>query len=203
MKNNLLNKKFGKLTVISQAESKKGRVMWLCQCECGNKTIVRSSHLTGGLIVSCGCYRSEIGKNNKTHGMSKTRLYNIWTCMIARCFNNKNNKYYRYGGRGITVCDEWKNDFQAFYDWAMSNGYANDLTIDRINNDGNYEPSNCRWATAKEQANNTSKNHNVEINGETHTVAEWEDISGISQKTLLSRLKRNKRLDGFVKGVKK
>lgn len=118
-----------------------------------------------------------------------SRLYSIWRHMKERC-NNKNHVAYRgYGGRGISVCDQWKNDFLAFKEWALANGYSADLTIDRINNDGNYCPENCRWATPLEQQNNRSANHRITFRGETHSIAEWGRITGISRITIRSRIR--------------
>ena len=110
--------------------------------------------------------------------------------MKARCYNPHNGFYHRYGGRGITVCDEWKNNFSAFRKWAMCNGYSDGLTLDRIDFDGNYEPSNCRWATSKEQANNKCTNHYVMFNGEKKTLKQWSESTGLSYPTLLGRIKR-------------
>lgn len=110
--------------------------------------------------------------------------------MKNRCFNSKTPRYSDYGGRGITVCDEWKNDFKAFYDWATLNGYCDDLTIDRIDNDGNYEPSNCRWVTMDVQANNSRYCHNIEFNGEVHSISEWSRILGISRGALNNRINK-------------
>ena len=157
----LTGRKFNRLTVIEYDHSDKHyNSYWLCKCECGKETIVTAGRLRSNHTKSCGCYMRErsketcINKNIK-HGLSKTRLYNIWSNMKERCENNNHPDYKRwYGARGITVCDEWRNDFKAFYDWSMSNGYSDELTIDRINNDGNYEPTNCRWVDAKTQANN-------------------------------------------------
>lgn len=128
------------------------------------------------------------GRGNLRHGLRHTRLYGIYQHMKQRCYNPNNKDYHCYGERGIIVCDEWLNDFQAFYDWAMSNGYQENLTLDRMNVNGNYEPTNCRWATSKEQANNTRANHYITFEGKTHTMSEWAKIMRISYSTLRYRL---------------
>ena len=122
------------------------------------------------------------------HGLRHTRLYRIWLQMKNRCFNKKTGRYCDYGARGITVCDEWRNDFKEFYDWAMSNGYSDELTIDRINNDGNYEPTNCRWVDAKTQARNSRHCHYLTFEGETHSISEWSEIKGLTTQCIANRL---------------
>ena len=146
----LVGQKFGRLTVISRAENVKRLTRWNCICECGNSTVVYGGHLRSGATKSCGCLCKETAsKNNSTHRKTKTRLFTTWQNMFTRC-NNKNHKQYKnYGARGIQVCDEWK-DFVIFYEWAIQNGYNDNLTIDRIDNDGNYCPENCQWITLSE-----------------------------------------------------
>ena len=161
---------------------------WLCLCECGTVTTVRGSHLTSGNTKSCGCLdREAVAKNNYKHGMWNTRLYNIWRKMKDRCNNPKSTSYKYYGERGIKVCKEWSS-FDGFYKWAKNANYNDELTIDRINSSGNYEPSNCRWATVKEQNNNTSKNHFITIGKETRTLQGWAEETGLHRNTILSRL---------------
>ena len=150
----LRGQKYGRLTVLERDYSKK-TTAWLCECECCNTTIVTTKHLRGKgyKTKSCGCLNRE---GNPTHRQSKTRLYNIYYSMKKRCYKQEDEHYKYWGARGITICNEWlgKNGFVNFYKWAISNGYNSNLTIDRINNDGNYEPNNCRWATAYEQVHN-------------------------------------------------
>lgn len=178
----LTGRKFGKLTVIKRVENTlSNKVNWLCKCECGKYSKVISSDLTKKGTKSCGCL-------TKKHGLTHHRLYYIWQDMKARCYNLKQQRYNRYGGRNIVVCDEWLNNFKSFYDWAMNNGYRDDLTIDRINNDGNYEPNNCRWATLIEQHNNTSRNRHLLYNGENLTIAEWSRKLNMTRNLIRDRL---------------
>ena len=201
----LTGMRFGKLTVLSFSHAdKSGKAMWLCQCDCGNKKIIASGNLRSGNSKSCGCLHKEmLTQRMLTHGETGGRLYWIWHGMKARCLNPKEPAYKHYGKRGIMVCNEWKNSFEAFRDWAIANGYANNLTIDRIDNNGNYEPSNCRWATAKEQANNKRSSYYITYCGKTQTIKQWADELGINYYTLHSRIVRRgwSVEKAFAKGV--
>lgn len=179
---------FGKLTVISFYGVKNKRTYWNCKCSCGKELIAESYCLRHGHTKSCGCYRTLDGNEPRyRHGKVKTRLYSIWSNMKNRC-DNPNAQFYKdYGGRGITYCEEWR-DFIAFEKWAVANGYKEDLTIDRINNNGNYEPDNCRWTSIKEQQRNRRSNHLLTFKGETHCINEWAEILGISRETIKNRL---------------
>lgn len=181
-------------TIIEKVDSLDGRnTFWLCECNCKDHTrkIVRHSSLTSGNSKSCGCLSAEeASKRVGTHGMSGTRLHNIWKSMKERCYNSNHDQYKDYGGRGITICSEWKNDFLCFYNWAISNGYKDNLTIDRINNDGNYCPENCKWSTRKEQGNNQRTNHLLTYNNKTQTMAQWAEEIGLNPRTLQTRISR-------------
>ncbi|MBO5259973.1 MAG: hypothetical protein J6B26_06295 [Agathobacter sp.] len=198
---NLIDKKFGRLQVIEEAKKRGNKRMWKCRCDCGNITIVATNTLKSGHTTSCGCLRTEKRPEfHKVHGMTKTRLYKIWVNMKQRCYIEENEQYPNYGGRGIEVCEEWRNDFQSFYNWAIANGYQDDLSIDRKNPDGHYEPSNCRWATMKEQQNNRRNNHLITYNGETHTMMEWSEITGTNYKTIANRLYKGKSVEQALFG---
>lgn len=156
----LTNQKFHFLTVIKRIENRvekngKQRAQWLCKCDCGNYHASTTYLLTSGSVKSCGCFK--FASRNSTHGLTKTRLHQIWSHMRKRCNCKTDKNYSNYGGRGIKICDEW-NDFLNFYNWSMENGYEEHLTIDRIDVNGNYEPSNCRWISFEEQQRNKTNN---------------------------------------------
>ena len=162
----LTGKRYGRLVVEkSLGKNEKGKYTWLCKCDCGNEKIVQTSYLRSGHTTSCGCYHNEmVGKLNRKHNLSNKcgRLYFLWKSIKYRCYCENSKDFHNYGGRGISMCDEWKKDFSTFYEWAINNGYKeektakglNVLTIDRIDVNGNYEPSNCRFVTNKMQAKN-------------------------------------------------
>jgi hypothetical protein len=189
----MIGKRFGRLTVIEEIDdSKTKRPRWLCRCECGNKRIVRGISLRKGDTKSCGCLKKELAKKlseaKVTHGSSKTRLYRVWYEMRCRCYKKSSPDYPRYGGRGINVCYKWRKSFIPFREWAIANGYNENLTLDRINNESDYSPDNCRWVTRETQNNNTRRNYYITYNGETLTLSQWSKKCGINKNTLHSRL---------------
>lgn len=188
----LKGKKFGRLTVIERVNDRNKRgTFWKCVCECGNETTVNAGHLKDGHTQSCGCIQKEHMTNTyKTHGKTNTKLYKVWRGIIDRTEYPSQRSYQHYGGRGIKMCEEWKN-FANFYDWSVTHGYEKGLSIDRIDANGNYEPSNCRWATYIEQENNRRNNRRLTYNGETHTLSEWSRITGIKYTTLRARMQRH------------
>ena len=189
----ITNQKFGRLTALRIDNSKRSKtctgLYWLCQCDCGNTSIVDGTSLRNGSIKSCGCLKNELAsKRFRTHGYGNSKLNMVWQSMKQRCYNPKNKDYKNYGGRNIRVDDRWKESFEEFHDWAITCGYREGLSIDRIDVNGNYDPSNCRWVNAKIQANNQRRNRIVIYRGESHTISEWSDITGISSSTLESRI---------------
>lgn len=188
----MIGKKFGRWTVIEEAERQYGtRAFYLCKCECGTTKIVNGYTLRKGLTKSCGCYNAERIKETGTkrvkHGLSGHRLYRIWSGMKDRCSNSNLPEYPRYGGRGIKVCNEWL-DNEKFFEWAFMNGYNDNLTLDRIDNDKDYCPDNCRWSTYAEQANNRKNTRHIEYEGNTYTLSEFsKKFLNINRDTFYSR----------------
>ena len=196
MEDSLVGKKIGKLTVIKKDENSKRRSRYLCRCDCGKEKIILGQSLKSGNTKSCGCLISETTKQvHSTHGKSKTRLYCIYNNMKQRCYNPNNTRYKQYGGRGIKICDEWLDDFMNFYNWAMENGYQDNLTIDRIEGNDIYKPSNCRWVGNKTQQNNLRTNTYLKYNGETKTIAEWCRVLYLNYHTVVTRLSRGWKIE--------
>lgn len=178
----LTGNKYNKLTIVERRGSdKNGHPLWLCKCDCGNYKIYRGDKVKTGKIKSCGCL---IGQH---HGLCNTRLYKIFDGMKERCYNKNKSNYKYYGARGIQICDEWLTDFIKFYVWATENGYKENLTIDRIDPNGNYEPDNCRWVTKLEQANNKRNNVHITYNGKTQTISQWCNELGLKNRIVYDR----------------
>lgn len=200
-KRDLTGQKFGRWTVIEMAEPVyscgKPIHRWLCQCECGTMRIVREGSLIAGTSKSCGCYHKdimhEVGKQNTKHGLTDTKIYRAYKHMMHRCYDPSDKNYSNYGGRGITVCEDWRNSFESFAQWSFENGFKQDVygsgcSIDRIDVNGNYEPLNCRWVDSYVQANNRRMCKFYTYKGETHTIAEWSKMYGIPYERLRKRL---------------
>lgn len=202
----LTGQRFGRLLVLSRAPngiSRGGRskVFWNCICACTKEAVVQSNNLTTGNSQSCGCWQSELTvARQSTHGHSvrgkMTRTYECWESMIQRCTNPRCKAFSNYGGRGIKVCKRWRDSFEAFL--ADMGEKPTGLQIDRIENDGNYEPSNCKWATRKEEARNKRSNRHLTINGETRCLAEWSERSGIKSGTIRERIKAGRDLKSAI-----
>lgn len=186
---------FGRLTCVQKdGVDNQGRTMWLCKCQCGNEVRIMWHSFASGSTKSCGCLHKDItAASKRTHSLSVNengrtpRLYSIWRNMKQRCFNPKAAKYSIYGGQGITVCEEWL-EYINFHEWAMSNGYKDDLTLDRVCGNENYSPANCRWATYSKQNSNKKDNRFIEYEGETKTLNDWSIQLGMQYGTLHSRL---------------
>lgn len=198
----MAGKKIGKLTVLDRVGSWGSQVWWRCSCECGNEKIISGASLRRGKTQSCGCVyrasRRDIARKSIAkikHGDSFTRLYFVWNDMKSRCYNPNDISFPNYGGRGINVCNDWRESYISFKAWAIENGYREDsrrgeCTLDRIDPDGNYCPENCRWASAAEQSNNRRSTPRLTIDGETHSPAEWAEITGLPRSLIYSRFRR-------------
>lgn len=198
--------KCGLLTVIRREGTKGRQAMWLCKCSCGKLFVESGGNLRKGTIKSCGHLRNDRTERQKIayrtiakkkHGDSNSRLYFVWQDMRRRCDYPNDISYENYGGRGIKVCEEWDSDYSAFKEWAMSSGYNPDAkrgecTLDRIDPDGDYCPENCRWQSMLKQSNNRRNSYTITHNGETHTAAEWETITGIPKGVIYARYKAGK-----------
>lgn len=197
----LTGMKFGRLTVLGRNSTDyitpstgKHQSRWDCVCECGNTTTVVCGQLNSGKTKSCGCLQKERSAEAHTkHGYRYERLHSVWANMKNRCYNKNYKEYNSYGGRGIKVCDEWQK-YEPFREWAMNNGYdesrpRGQLTLDRIEVDGMYEPSNCRFVNMHRQANNKTDNVFVTYLGESHTISEWASLLGVSYHYLYYRFR--------------
>lgn len=183
--------KYGRLTALKRVENSKHNTMWLFRCECGNEIVTTGYAVRSGHTTSCGCFLSETTASLKySHGMARTRIYKIYQKIKGRCYKETDKAYAKYGGRGIGICEAWLGDngFENFFEWSIQNGYADELSIDRIDVNGNYEPSNCRWVDAVVQANNRRNNRRITCEGQTKTMAEWSKITGVSSATICTRL---------------
>lgn len=181
----LTGKRFGKLIVLGRNNNYK-RVYWDCLCDCGTKKVVLGGHLKSGKTMSCGCVSKErIALLNKTHGDSRSRLYSIWSGIKTRCLDKNSSCYHRYGGRGISICSDWAKNYESFKLWSINNGYNDNLTIDRINNNGDYEPLNCRWTSMREQANNTCNTIKISYMGNIYSAKQLAALLKINYKKFI------------------
>lgn len=218
----LAGEKIGRLKVLREETyiTRKGESIrgYLCHCDCGNEKVISRARLISGKTNSCGClikefnqskkgndywkYRNKKRESNIKGDKTKERLHRIWKNMKQRCTNPNFPDYKKYGARGITICVEWKDSFQAFYDWSISNGYCNDLTIDRIDNDKGYSPDNCRWADKETQDSNKRTNRYITYKGVTKTATQWAKVLGVHPESILSRMRKNLPKEDVLFGVR-
>ena len=197
--NNIIGKKYNKWTVIEFSHSNGHNNYFKCKCDCGIEKIVRIDNVVSGESKSCGCYRKEIEKNrDKNKSKTRKRINTIWYGMKKRCYNKECDHYKWYGEKGIKVCKEWLNSFECFYEWALNNGYSDNLTIDRIDIDKGYNPKNCRWVTLQEQAKNRSNNIYIEHNGKKFSVKELSRLCGLSKTTIRNRHKKGYSFEDII-----
>ncbi len=195
----LTGQRFGRLTVVGRSFVRKGQLFWTCRCDCGNICDVQGSSLRGGRTSSCGCLHDEMAcerlrvndyYRHGESGVTDAKLYRVWVNMKQRCYNPKSPEYHNYGERGISVCHEWVNDFTTFMHWAEENGYRQGLSIERIDNNANYSPENCRWATSRDQSNNQRKTVFLTYNGETKPLSFLAEEHGLTRELVKHRLMR-------------
>jgi hypothetical protein len=200
----LINQKFERLLVVEFIGIVKKHSRYKCLCDCGNYKETTLNALRSGKIKSCGCLNYELISNrNKTHGLSKHPLFTSWIGMRNRCLNIKHNRAKNYIGKGVSICNEWANDFMSFYNWSIKNGWEKGLSIDRINNNGNYEPSNCKFSNNKQQSRNRSSNVIIEIDGLSKTAIEWAESEEINVESIYRRIKKGYIGKTAIYGVRK
>lgn len=206
----LTGQRFGRLTVVrflNPSERTARQYNWWCKCDCGNEIKANATKLKTGLQQSCGCLKEEnkylIGEVNRKYKYSNKRLYGIYAAMIARCYDEKNRRYHNYGGRGITVCEEWKSNYDVFAEWAFNNGFDKDAkqgvcTLDRIDVNKGYSPDNCRWISNKEQQFNKRTNKRLTYNGETLTLTEWAEKLNVPKGTFIQGINHGKNIEYYI-----
>lgn len=189
---NLKGQNFGKLLVLDEEPIRKNNITyWKCKCECGNKKYIYAGNLKNGSSKSCGCMPKRV-KTGKEKDKDRQKILHTLSAMKQRCYNPNDKRYNRYGAKGIRVCEEWRKNSKSFYEWSMKNGYNYNLTIDRINPVGDYEPNNCRWATYKEQENNKTNNTLIKINNSIRTISQWADYYKVSYNHFRGKIQYNK-----------
>lgn len=195
----IIGDKFARLTILSfEDRNRQYDSLWKVRCDCGNEFIVRGGVLKNGHTQSCGCLqREQTSKSRTTHGLSRNpltgkrdKLYRVFAGMKERCYNPHHDMFRYYGGSGVSICEAWLNDYSAFHQWAITNGYKEGLTIERVNTFGNYEPSNCKWIPMSEQSKNRRNNRILTFNGQTKKVIEWAEITSLPGTLIIQRIKR-------------
>ena len=186
----LTNQRFGRLVaIVKEGRNHRNYALWRCKCDCGNEKLIAYAELKKGRVKSCGCWQRErMAALNKSHGMSSSKEFRSWMKAKDRCFNPKHPAYEKYGGRGIVMCDEWRNSFTAFYEYMGD--CPRTYTLDRIDNSKGYEPGNCRWASKKEQAMNSCWPKLVTIDGVTKNLSEWATLNGLRKESVYNRINK-------------